>query len=655
MNKECKVKKVPKGVKDDPDGIKDDTKCIKENLIISSKVKKNTKDVKDDTKCIKENLIISSKDPEGVKENLIISSKDPKGVKDANILETGNAILKKYFGYNALKDEQQKIINTIITDKRDVSAVLATGFGKSICYQLPVLIAKKSVIVICPLIALMNEQCDFLKEKGIPVCIFNGDTPKKDREVNEYDLLKGNYKLIYMTPEYFVKSETFIKKLYNKNNLLMVCIDEAHAVSTWGLDFRPSYTKLGVIKEWVDVPILTLTATASTKVKDDIKSILKLDNPLELVGNFDRPNLFIKVLPRKDGKNIMEDLAPLLKKYKNDYIIIYCKTRDETEKVAEIINNYGISCFAYHAGLNTDVRNDTQQNFNVGIYKCIVATIAFGMGINIPNVRLVIHYNCPKNMESYYQEIGRAGRDGLPSECYLFYSNKDFLVNRYFLKSMTNLEYKTYQEEQIRNIEKYIYTTDCRRKHILKSFNQTLSSCSNCDNCLKSKTTTSNKKNYTKQTYLLLSLIKRINDKFGVGTVISVLLGKNKVKDYLKSFDEFNKGVVFGKEDWWKLFVRTLINNDLLIEKQVSGAYGSTIGLTSNGNELINSLKQTYDNIDAIKNDGGGGSINKCIFDCVGNDNNVKNNRIMIDAFLDVEPDAFSSIDPNDLYDLLHS
>jgi len=653
-------------IKDNEPLIKDNEPLIKDNEPFITEKCKNSKEKKDK---VKEPL--TTKNAIGAKNNdEPLTTKISKGIKNSkskeepistiNTIEietTANTILKKYFGYEALKDEQQKIINTIITDKQDVSAVLATGFGKSICYQLPVLIAKKSVIVICPLIALMNEQCDFLKEKGIPVCIFNGDTPKKDREINEYELLKGNYKLIYMTPEYFVKSETFIKKLYDKNNLLMVCIDEAHAVSTWGLDFRPSYTKLGVIKEWVDVPILTLTATASTKVKDDIRSILKLNNPLELIGNFDRPNLFIKILPRKDGKNIMEDLAPLLKKYKNDYIIIYCKTRDETEKVAEIINNYGISCFAYHAGLNTDVRNDTQQNFNVGIYKCIVATIAFGMGINIPNVRLVIHYNCPKNMESYYQEIGRAGRDGLPSECYLFYSNKDFLVNRYFLKSMTNLEYKAYQEEQIRNIEKYIYTTDCRRKHILKSFNQTLSYCSNCDNCLKNQSTNTNgtKKNYTKQTYLLLSLIRRINDKFGVGTVISVLLGKNKVKDYLKTFDEFNKGITFGKEDWWKLFVRTLINNDLIIEKQVSGAYGSTIGLTSNGLELINSLKQVYDNFDAIKNVDANKNcvISKCIFDCIGNDDSKSSkssrNRIIIDEFLELVP----SIDQNDLHDLL--
>jgi Werner syndrome ATP-dependent helicase len=605
-----------------------------------------------DSKVIKggDTTVIKGGDTTVIKggDSKVIKGGDSKIIKgdggNVTTYEQYNAIFKKHFGHEALKPEQYEIISNIINDKRDVSATLSTGYGKSACYQLPILITKKSVIVICPLIALMNEQCAFLKEKGIPVCIFNGDTPKKERDVNEYELLKGNYKLIYMTPEYFVKSEVFIKKLYDKNNLLMVCIDEAHAVSTWGLDFRPSYTKLGVIKEWIDIPILTLTATASTKVKEDIKSILKLNNPLELIGNFDRPNLFIKVLPRKDNKSMMDDLAPLLKKYKNEYIIIYCTTRDETEKVAEIINNYGISCFAYHAGLNTEVRNDTQQKFNDGTYKCIVATIAFGMGINIPNVRLVIHNNCPKNMESYYQEIGRAGRDGLPAECCLFYSNKDFVVNRFFLKNMTNLEYKAYQEDQLRNIEKYVYTSECRRKLILKNFNQTLVSCSNCDNCLKVVNTNNKKINYIKQTYLLLSLIKRINDKFGTGTIINVLLGKNKVKDYLKTFDEFNKGTVFGKEDWWKLFVRTLINNDLIIEKQVLGAFGSTIGLTSNGLRLINTLKTSYEQFNNITMT----AINsECVFNCVGGSEGTKN-KIIIDAF-----EELNSVNQDDLYDLL--
>jgi RecQ family ATP-dependent DNA helicase len=680
--KSSKIIKSSKVIKDNDDGA--DVKGSDNKVIKSSKIIKSSKVIKGDIiKCDDDGADVKGGDIKVIKgsddtvikggngnvikdgDSKVIKGSDDTVIKggNGNVIKDGdskvikgdivdtceqyNAIFKKNFGYDALKHEQYEIISNIINNKRDVSAVLSTGYGKSACYQLPILITKKSVIVICPLIALMNEQCAFLKEKGIPVCIFNGDTPKKERDVNEYELLKGNYKLIYMTPEYFVKSEVFIKKLYDKNNLLMVCIDEAHAVSTWGLDFRPSYTKLGVIKEWIDIPILTLTATASTKVKEDIKNILKLNNPLELIGNFDRPNLFIKVLPRKDNKSIIDDLAPLLKKYKNEYIIIYCTTRDETEKVAEIINNYGISCFAYHAGLNTEIRNDTQQKFNDGIYKCIVATIAFGMGINIPNVRLVIHNNCPKNMESYYQEIGRAGRDGLPAECCLFYSNKDFVVNRFFLKNMTNLEYKAYQEDQLRNIEKYVYTADCRRKLILKNFNQSIISCSNCDNCLK-VVNTNKKINYIKQTYLLLSLIKRINDKFGTGTVINVLLGKNKVKDYLKTFDEFNKGTVFGKEDWWKLFVRTLINNDLIIEKQVSGAFGSTIGLTSNGLKLINTLKTSYEQFTNIT----ATAVNsECMFNCIGGGEGsakATKNKIIIDAF-----EELNSVNQDDLYDLL--
>lgn len=532
-----------------------------------------------------------------IKEEFLLENKESEKKVLGN-KELYDSVLKKYYGYESTKIEQFEIIYNIINNKKDVCAILATGFGKSICYQLPVLICKKSVIVICPLIALMNEQSEQMRNINLPVCVFNGDSSYEEKNFNESELLNGNYMLIYMTPEYFIKSEKFIKTLNKNNNLLMVCIDEAHAVSTWGLDFRPSYTKLGIIREWVNVPILTLTATASFKVKEDIKNILQLNDPFELTGNFDRPNLYITALPRKETKNIMEDIGPLIEKYKNDYIIIYCKTREETEKVAEIINNYGIECYAYHAGLNTNKRNDTQQKFNDGNYKCIVATIAFGMGINIPNVRLVIHYNCPKNMESYYQEIGRAGRDGKPSECYLFYSNKDFLLNRYFLKNMTNLEYKKYQEDQIRLIEKYVYTTDCRRKIILQSFNQVILSCNNCDNCIKKKKI--KLVDYSKHIYLFLSLLKRIDDKFGMNMLISTLLGKKQTKDYLKKMDEFGKGIILGNEDWWKLFSRLLLNEDLIIEKQLTGLYGSTISVTSKGSLLINELKNKYSNYSEI-------------------------------------------------------
>jgi len=510
-------------------------------------------------------------------------------------LESYNAILKKYFQYPALKPEQFEIISNVL-DGKDVFAILATGFGKSICYQLPTMISKKCVIVISPLIALMHEQGEEMKSKNIPVCVFNSTTNQKDKEQVKYNLLNGEYKLIYMTPEYLIKSEHFLRKLVEKDNLSMICIDEAHAVSTWGLDFRVSYTKLSVIREWIpEIPILSLTATASTKVKDDVIKMLGLSNPYEVIGNFDRPNLTIKVYPRSD--DIIVNIGTSLEKYKNEYIIIYCKTRDETDKLAETINKFGIKCESYHAGIADKKRNEIQQDFIDGKYKCIIATIAFGMGINIPTVRLVIHYNCPKNMESYYQEIGRAGRDGKPSECILFYSKKDFYVNRLFLKTITEDAHRAYQESQIRLIEKYVYSSDCRRKLLLINFGQKIESCTNCDNCLKKlnmfeKEVPSVKMvDYTKQIYLFLNLMTRIDNKFGSGMSVYILIGKSsKVKEYMCKFEEYGSGISFGNESWWKELVRVLINEDILIETQVKGSFGTTLSLTNKGKTLRKKL-----------------------------------------------------------------
>jgi RecQ family ATP-dependent DNA helicase len=510
-------------------------------------------------------------------------------------LESYNSILNKYWNYPSLKPEQYTIISNVL-DGRDVCAVLATGFGKSICYQLPTMIAKKCVIVISPLIALMHEQSEEMKNKNIPVCVFNSTTNQKEKDQIKYNILKGEYMLIYMTPEYLLKSEHFLQKLVENDNLAMVCIDEAHAVSTWGLDFRPSYTKLNVIRDWIpEIPIVTLTATASTKVKEDITKILGLSNPYEVVGNFDRPNLTIRVYPRSD--DIMVNIGTLLQTYKNEYIIIYCKTRDETDKLAESINKYGVRCQSYHAGIVDKKRNEIQQDFIDGKYKCMIATIAFGMGINIPTVRLVIHYNCPKNIESYYQEIGRAGRDGKPSECYLFYSKKDFYLNRIFLKTIIDDVHRAYQESQIRLIEKYVYSFECRRKLLLVNFGQKIESCLNCDNCLKkinynqTDEADIDMEDYTKQVYLLLNLMLRINDKFGTGMIVNILLGKNsKVKEYMCNFEEYGTGISFGDELWWKDFVRILINNDYLIETQVKGSFGTTLSLTNKGRTIRKQL-----------------------------------------------------------------
>jgi ATP-dependent DNA helicase RecQ len=525
-------------------------------------------------------------------KKIIIENSDYKEKDDKKLLKKYNKILKKYWGYDSLKDTQFNIIKKVINEKKDVLAILATGYGKSICYQLPYLITNRNVIVISPLIALMQDQSEEMKKRNIDIAIFNSDTNYKLKNKYKDEILEGNHKLIYMTPEFLIKSESFIKSI--EDSLSLICIDEAHAVSTWGLDFRSSYTKLHLIREWLpNIPILSLTATAGDKVCKDISTILQLKNTEKIIGNFDRPNLLIKVQPKEN-----EDIINLIKKYENDFTIIYCKTRDETENLSLKLKLYNINCAFYHAGMNDKNKAQVQKDFTDGINKCIIATIAFGMGINIPNVRLVIHYNCPKNIESYYQEIGRAGRDGKPSECILYYCNKDFVVNRYFLKSVNDLVQKKYQEDQIRDIEKYVYSKECRRKLILKNFGQEMNKCDNCDNCLnKNIIKNINEKDYTKEIYLILGILNRINDKFGVGMIINILLGRTKkVKDWMVQYNEFNAGNSFGNEKWWKELFRRLINDDILIETQIVGNFGSTIKLSEKGTTLRNKLYNKYKN-----------------------------------------------------------
>ncbi len=503
-----------------------------------------------------------------------------------------NKILKKYWGYDKLKNLQFEILYEIINNKKDVCAILSTGFGKSVCYQIMPLLKKKCVIVISPLISLMHEQVMEMKQKNIPVCKFNSDTTELDiaNEINE--LLNHNkHKLIYMTPEYFLKSESFVKKLEENKNLSMICIDEAHTVSIWGLDFRDSYTKLKIIREWTTtIPILTLTATASTKVKDDIIEILKLNNPVEITGDFNRENLSLHIHEKKKTDKNDKELFDILEKFKNEYIFIYCLARKTTEMLETKINEYGIPCKAYHASIAN--RNEIQNELIRGEFKCIVATIAFGMGINIRNVRAIIHYNAPKNIEGYYQEIGRGGRDGLNSECHLFYSSKDFVTNRYFINQIVNYEYRKYQEEQLKFMEKYVYATTCRRKILLNNFGQDLDGpCNNCDCCL----TVNTVEDYMKPLYLFLSVLEKINEKFGSMMTINILLGKTKkIKPYMVEYSEYEHGILFGNETWWKAFANLIKKNDYIYEQSINNSFGSTIGLTKKSITYLRNIKIKY-------------------------------------------------------------
>ena len=486
-----------------------------------------------------------------------------------------NDILKKYFGHNSLKKEQFEIIYNLINKKKDVCAILATGYGKSLCYQLPLLITNKSVIVVSPLISLMKDQRMSMERLNIPVCCFNSDHKFSEKLKHKTNILNGNHSLIYMTPEYLMECEDFIKEL--SEDIALVCIDEAHCISSWGNDFRQSYSKLNIIKEWIpNVPVLAVTATASSRVRNDICKLLSLENPVMIIGTFDRPNLYIKISVK--GNSVKTDLSDLLEKFKNEYIIIYCKTREDTEKTALVINELGILCFAYHAGLSNSDRDTIQTNFNNGLYKCIVATIAFGMGINVPNIRLVVHYSCPKNLESYYQEIGRAGRDGKNSECHLFYSIKDFILNRFFIKDIKNVKYREYQEQEIRNIQKYVYTTECRRKILLNNFGENMISCNNCDNC--KKKIILEKSDFTVQSHKILSLISLLKGKFGRGIYINILRGSTaKNVSAYRDLEAYDSGKDYST-NFLKALIRILINNEYLQETQIAQKFGSTIECT---------------------------------------------------------------------------
>jgi ATP-dependent DNA helicase, RecQ family len=508
-----------------------------------------------------------------------------------------NSILNKYFGYKELKPKQFEIINKIVNEKRDVSAILATGFGKSICYQLPYLITGKNVIIVSPLLSLMEDQKNKLEKLNIPVCCLNSNCKNKNQIIN--DILRGNNKIIFITPEYLVHCEIFLMDLESLGTLALIAIDEAHCVSVWGNDFRESYKKLDNIRKIVpSIPILAMTATASLKVRDDISKQLKLNNPHVVVGSFDRPNLYISV--QHTSSNIRADIEHLLHKFPNDYSIIYCKTRDDTDKIAEIVNSCGIKCYSYHAGLTNYDRTMIQKKFIDGEYKCIVATIAFGMGIDIPNIRLVIHYGCSKNIESYYQEIGRAGRDSKNSECYLFFSSKDFTLNRTFANDIKNDREREYQLQQIKIIEKFVYTNDCRRKFLLEAFNEVYKSneCNNCDNCLKkkSKTIQIQPQDFTDQAFKIIGLIHTLEGNFGSLKYINILRGSEA-----KNVINYKNNIFYGKGmdqsiNWWKAFIRLLINEDYLEERGIkSKKFMTLLNLTKKSIKWITFNKKSLE------------------------------------------------------------
>ena len=519
-----------------------------------------------------------------VKIKSIPTSKDNIQLTNDIIIDT----FAKYFPNKTIKDIQYRIIKSIL-DKKDVLAILPTGYGKSLCYQMPFLLDQsKIVIVVSPLISLMEDQKEKLEQMKIPVACFHSGITNKTKSNIKNDIIDSEFidgMVIFITPEHIINCENWIKKLIKNNRLSLVAFDEAHCISTWGHDFRPEYKNLSQIKNWINdtqsnIPLLALTATATSTVEKDIIDLLQLDNHILYKTSFDRPNLIINV---KQKTKTYDILCDILNKYKTDFSIIYCKTRDKAEEISEFLIDKDFKADCYHAGLNTAKRNEIQTQFSNKDLNIIVATVAFGMGID-QNVHLVIHWGCPSDMESYYQEIGRAGRDNIESECYLFYDKQDFKLSRFFTKSITNAEHKRYKDEQISMMEKYCMLNQCRRKSILAHFGEKINSCPKCDNCMQNLSNSNISTNINKlmyPIYIIIHTIFIIRCKLGMNKLCLIVKGsKSKaITDFIKcpTYKLLNDY----SDEQLKSIINCLLLNNFLKEKTISSGFGSTIETTS--------------------------------------------------------------------------
>ena len=440
------------------------------------------------------------------------------------MLEGAKNLLKKHFGYNEFRKAQEKVIESILK-KEDTVAIMPTGAGKSICYQIPALIFEGVTVVISPLISLMKDQVDSLKEVGIEATYINSSLNNLEIEERIFNAREGLYKLIYIAPER-LESDSFVRSL-NNLNIALVAVDEAHCVSQWGHDFRPSYTKISnFIRKLSKRPIVAaFTATATETVRRDILNSLELQNPKVFVTGFDRENLSFSVIKGEDKEKF---IFHYLENNMGKVGIIYTSTRKEAESLYNKINKKGYKVGVYHAGLNDEERKKTQEDFSFDNIEIIVATNAFGMGIDKSNVRFVIHHNIPKNMEAYYQEAGRAGRDGEESECILLFSPNDIRLQKYFIdESFLSPERKNNEYNKLRAMVDYCYTSKCLRSYILEYFGEEPleEKCNNCSTCNDNR----EEKDITLEAQKIFSCVYRMKERFGVNMVADVLRGsKNK-------------------------------------------------------------------------------------------------------------------------------
>ena len=447
-------------------------------------------------------------------------------IADSGIYKTPKEALKAVFGYDSFRQGQESVINAVL-DGRDILAVMPTGAGKSLCYQVPAMLLSGITLVISPLISLMQDQVKALNEAGVDAAFINSSLSEKEMHDTFKNASKGQYKIIYVAPERLM-SEGFVR-LAKGVEISMITVDEAHCISQWGQDFRPSYMD---IAEFVNVldkrPIISaFTATATQNVREDIICSLGLSNPYFLVTGFDRENLFFQVdKPQSKDRFILD----YLDRHKGESGIIYCATRKNVDSLYTLLKKWNISVAKYHAGMSIEERKQMQDDFVFDYTSIVIETNAFGMGIDKSNVRFVIHYNMPSSMENYYQEAGRAGRDGLNSECILLFSPQDIIINRFLLehKDFSDIDptdAMTIRERDIKRLqimEGYCYTTECLRNYILKYFGENPKKpCDDCGNCLRQFETL----DMTDEAKKIINCIYESRGRYGKNIIMDTVLG----------------------------------------------------------------------------------------------------------------------------------